>query len=370
MRRRHYPYRGLLAAAAVGVLTLTTLTTAQAAPAPLTDPAEAAALARQLGNDRTAGVYYRNERLVVAVTDQDAAETVRSAGAVAEVVPRSTAELDSAKAKLDQLTGIPNTAWSIDQSSNRVDVKIYDGVSEADKARIEKSVSAYGDTVDITEHPGKIESNAYAMRGGLGITSEYTPGWITICSAGFNVQNDSGKKYMITAGHCMRNGAVNWHRRSGDVPLGRAIDWAYGNNTDQSDYGVVEYGNSNVTPYGTIQYKDGSTGQISRSASAFEGEKVKRLGTISQDLDGMVLATNATVTYDDGTTLRHMIEASNCSMHGDSGGPLFSGETALGIDSGGNYSDEPCGNSDPQQDRSSWYQPLYTVLLWEGLKVY
>ncbi|AGP61479.1 S1 family peptidase [Streptomyces rapamycinicus] len=132
----------------------------------------------------------------------------------------------------------------------------------------------------------------------------------------------------------------------------------------------MEYSNSNVTPYGTIQYKDGSTGQISRSASAFEGEKVKRLGTISQDLDGMVLATNATVTYDDGTTLRHMIEASNCSMHGDSGGPLFSGETALGIDSGGNYSDEPCGNSDPQQDRSSWYQPLYTVLLWEGLKVY
>ncbi|MBB4787322.1 alpha-lytic protease prodomain-containing protein [Streptomyces rapamycinicus] len=219
VRRRHYPYRGLLAAA-VGVLTLTTLTAAQAAPAPLTDPAEAAALARQLGNERTAGVYYRNERLVVAVTDQDAAETVRSAGAVAEVVPHSTAELDSAKAKLDQLTGIPNTAWSIDQSSNRVDVKIYDGVSEADKARIENSVSEYGDTVDITKHSGKIESNAYAMRGGLGITSEYTPGWITICSAGFNVQNGSGKKYMITAGHCMRNGAVNWHRRSGEIPLG------------------------------------------------------------------------------------------------------------------------------------------------------
>ncbi|RNG36068.1 S1 family peptidase [Streptomyces botrytidirepellens] len=370
VRRCRYAYRGLIAAAVGGVLTLTTLTAAQAAPAPLTDPTKAAEIAGHLGNERTAGVYYRNERLVVAVTDEAAAEAVRSAGAVAEVVPHSTTELEAVKAKLDQLTGIPNTAWSIDQSSNRVDVQIYDGVSDADRARIENSVSAHEGAVEITEHSGKIESNAYAMRGGLGITAEINPGWITTCSAGFNVQNASGKKYMITAGHCMENGAVNWRRRSGDIPLGRAVDWAFGNDTEQSDYGVVEYSNSNVTPYGTIQYKDGSEGQISRSASAFEGEKVKRVGTVSQDLVGKVLATDVTVTYDDGITLRHMVEASNCSMYGDSGGPLFSGETALGIDSGGNYGDKPCGDSDSQEDRVSWYQPLYTVLLWEGLKIY
>ncbi|MEU5032254.1 S1 family peptidase [Streptomyces milbemycinicus] len=184
------------------------------------------------------------------------------------------------------------------------------------------------------------------------------------------MQNASGKKYMLTAGHCMDDGAVTWHRRSGDIPLGRAVDWVYGNDTDQSDYGVVEYTNSNVTPYGTIQYKDGSEGQISRSAPAFEEEKVKRVGTMSQDLVGKVLATNATVTYSDGTTLRHMIEASNCAVHGDSGGALFSAETALGIQSGANYADQPCGDSDSQTDRSSWYEPLYKVLDWEGLEVY
>ncbi|WP_043236303.1 S1 family peptidase [Streptomyces violaceusniger] len=356
-----------------GLLTLTTLTAAQAAPAPLTDPAKAAAIVDQLGNKRTAGIYYRNERLVVAVTDQAAAETVQSAGAVAEVVLHSTTELSSAKAKLDQLEGVPNTAWSIDQTSNRVNVQIYDGVSDADRSRIEKAVSGYGDAVDITEHSSKIESTAYAMRGGLGITSECTSGgsgWITTCTAGFNVQNASGKKYMLTAGHCMEDGAVTWHRRTGDIPLGRATDWVFGNGTDQSDYGVVGYSNSNVTPYGTIQYKDGSEGQISRSASAFEGEKVKRVGTMSQDLVGMVLATDVTVTYTDGITLRHMIEVSNCSVHGDSGGPLFSDETALGILSGGSYVDEPCGDSDPQADRSSFYEPVYKVLLWEGLKIY
>ncbi|MEU3862588.1 hypothetical protein AB0F03_35600 [Streptomyces sp. NPDC028722] len=96
MQRRHHAYRGIVAAAVGGVFTLTTLTAAQAAPAPLTDPAKAVAIADRLGNKRTAGVYYRDERLVVAVTDQAAAETVRSAGAVAEVVPHSTAELNSA----------------------------------------------------------------------------------------------------------------------------------------------------------------------------------------------------------------------------------------------------------------------------------
>ncbi|MFJ7334567.1 S1 family peptidase [Streptomyces sp. NPDC101116] len=352
---------------------MTTLTAAQAAPAPLTDPAEVAAIADQLGSKRTAGIYYQDERLVVAVTDQAAAETVRSAGAAAVVVPHSAAELSSAKAELDQLAGIPNTAWSIDQSSDRVNVKIYDGVSDADRTRIEKAVSGFGDAVAITEHSGKIESTAYTMRGGVGIVSNFTSGgtnWTKTCSAGFNVQNSSGKKYMLTAGHCMDGGAVTWRRRSGDIPLGRAIEWAYGNDVNQSDYGVVEYTNSDVAPYGTIQYRDGSEGQISRSASAFDGEKVKRVGTMSQDLVGMVLATDATVTYTDGTTLRHMIEASNCTVHGDSGGPLFSDETALGINSGGSYADQPCGDSDSQADRSSFYEPVYKVLSWEGLKVY
>lgn len=249
-----------------------------------------------------------------------------------------------------------------------VNVKIYDGVSDADRTRIEEAVSGFGDAVDITEHSGKIESTAYAMRGGLGIKSDFTSGgtnWTKTCSAGFNVQNSSGKKYMLTAGHCMQGGAVTWRRSSGDIPLGRAIDWAYGNDVNQSDYGVVEYSNSDVAPYGTIQYRDGSEGQISRSASAFDGEKVKRVGTMSQDLVGMVLATDATVTYTDGTTLRHMIEASNCTVHGDSGGPLFSGETALGINSGGSYADQPCGDSDSQADRSSFYEPVYKVLSWE-----
>ncbi len=215
------------------------------------------------------------------------------------------------------------------------------------------------------------------MRGGLGIKADWTSGSTTYtatCTAGFNVQDatGTGPRYMLTAGHCItkNGGATEWRRSSGDIPLGSAIDWRYGNDTNQSDYAVVLYENANVAPYGAIQYKDGSVGEISSSASAYEGEPVKRVGTISQDLVGNVLATDATVTYDEGTTLKHMIKTDNCVMLGDSGGALFSGETALGITSGGNYVDQPCGDSDSQADRVSWYEPLYLVLSWEDLKVY
>ncbi|MFC9285922.1 hypothetical protein [Streptomyces sp. NPDC057052] len=94
---------------------------------------------------------------------------------------------------------------------------------------------------------------------------------------------------------------------------------------------------------------------------------------MSQDLVGKVLSTDATVTYDDGTGPHHMIEASNCAVHGDSGGALFSGETAVGIQSGADCADcadGPGADSDARPDRSSWYEPVHRVLSWEGLKVY
>lgn len=300
---------------------------------------------------------------------------MRDAGALAEVVSNSSADLDSIKVKLDQLAGIPDTAWDIDPTANRVEVQLYDGVSTADRDRIEKAISGYGSAVEITDHPGKIESTAsYEMRGGLGITSGYVDtngdSWIVTCSAGFNVQDSNGKKYMLTAGHCMNDGATVWSRRSGSIPLGIASNWVYGNDSDQSDYGIVPYSNADIVAYGSVQYRDGSEGQITSSAPPYAGEETERIGTTSQDLIGKVLSTDSTVTYDDGVTLHHMIKASNCTVHGDSGGPLISGETALGVSSGGNYATSPCADQDSQSDRVSYYDPVWRISLATGLNVY
>ncbi len=184
MLRRQIRRTGITAAAG-GLLVALTAFAAQAAPEPLTDPARVAALAAGLGDDRTAGVYYEDGQLVVAVTDAAAARSVRDGGGTAKVVAHSTDELDSAQAHLDLLAGIPNTSWGIDPSGNQVVVSIHDGVSEADRARIEKVADEHGDAVTVEDRPGTLQSTA-VMRGGLGISSNGR-----VCSAAFNVRNDS-----------------------------------------------------------------------------------------------------------------------------------------------------------------------------------
>ncbi|MFG3399228.1 S1 family peptidase [Streptomyces parvus] len=361
MLRRQIRRTGIMTAAA-GLLVALTPSAAQAAPEPLTDPARVAALAVGLGSDRTAGVYYEDRQLVVAVTDAAAAQSVRDGGGTAKVVTHSTDELDSAKEDLDLLGGIPNTSWGIDPSGNQVVVSIHDGVSEADRARIDKVADEHGDAVTVEERSGTLQSTA-VMRGGLGISSNGL-----VCSAAFNVRNDSWKTYMLTAGHCMVGGNYDWNRRSNGVYLGRQTTFSYGG--DGGDYAVVEYLNSDVEAYGTIQYRDASTGQIATSRYAYDGEKVKRVGTMSQDLDGMVLQPSTTITYTDGQTLTGMIKTSLCDNFGDSGGALFTGTTALGITSGGNYADQPCGDTDAQPDRATFYHPVQKALTKHGLQVY
>src|SRR5262245_6648409 len=74
----------------------------------------ASSLAGSLGG-RTAGSYLDgNGQLVVTVVDAAAAEQVRAAGAVAQLVSRSGAQLAAATAELDRSAAVPGTAWAVD----------------------------------------------------------------------------------------------------------------------------------------------------------------------------------------------------------------------------------------------------------------
>ena len=63
-----------------------------------------------------------------------------------------------------------------------------------------------------------------------------------------------------------------------------------------------------------------------------------------------------------------MIKTSLCVKHGDSGGPMWSGDGAVGITSGGTDLDEPCNSG--VSDHRSFYQPMWDVESQSGLKVY
>ena len=102
-------------------------------------PARADAVADKLGT-RAAGTYFDRSReaMVVAVTDQAAAERVRAAGGAARVVEHSAAELDRVSAELTVAANVPGTAWGVDPVENKVVVSIDDTVDAAELARLQR----------------------------------------------------------------------------------------------------------------------------------------------------------------------------------------------------------------------------------------
>lgn len=340
---------------------------------PLADPAKATMLAHELGDDRTGGVYYKDGRLVLAVTDQAAAQTVRDAGGTPKLVPRSSAELNSIHGELNELGGIPNTVWGVEAKTNQVNVEVFDGVSAADRARIDKVAAAHPGAVSIDRLSGKLEPKATDLRGGNGIDSE---GWQ--CTAAFNTKNSSGTIYTLTAGHCVPKTGNTWNISHNGTKIGTQTAYSYGRGTGgicdgatrACDWATVKADGLNINPLGTVRYWGGTYKQIDKSRYPMEGEDFDRIGVTSQDTTGNVTRPSVTATYTDGTTLYGMIETNNCALGGDSGGPGLHGSTALGITSGGNSDQQTC-NSTPDQGRSrTLFTPVQMVLNQRGLHVY
>jgi hypothetical protein len=350
-----------MAAALGGLLAGMLLITSSGAEAAaeLTDPDVAAALATSLGDSRTGGVYYDAAgRLVVTVTDQAAASTVEAAGGLAKLVTYSTSYLTSIHTVLNRLPAIPGTSWGIEPATNRVSVEIDSTVSEANEALLKTATAAYGDAVSISRVAGAFKPT-FAMVGGMGIKAG------VLCSLGFNVQNSAGQKFFVTAGHCVADGGTYWYSTANSYYLGyRYGDYDYGD--DGNDYAVIRYGDTEASPYGTVLV-NGAQSQITRTIKPTPGMRVARVGAYSADLAGTVTKTNATVVYTDGVKLSGMIQTSLCSEGGDSGGPLFAGDAALGILSGG-AGTGTCTTAVSNQ--LTWFQPLWEVEADFNLHVY
>lgn len=348
--------------------------TANAAPvpAPMSDPAQAKALAAEIGADRTGGVYYDDAgQLVVAVTDEAAARTVRAEGGTAEVVEHSATDLASVQAALDDRIAdtdpIANTSWGVDPSTNQISVKIFDGVSAADQKRLTALAADYGDAVRVEKYPGTFKANAYESLGGIGIQAADSGAQ---CTLGFNVRNSAGEKYFVTAGHCANaSNRLFWHRQAGDIYFGKRTEW-YDFGGNEKDYAVVKYNEDDaidVAAYGAVRAA-GVEYEITDSRYPFDGESVKRAGAVTSDLVGYVLSPSETVTVG-GVVLKNMIVTTNCSKEGDSGGPLWAQTDALGVLSAGTTPEsEPCNSA--QDKYLSAYQPVHWVLAHHGLSAF
>ncbi len=314
-------------------------------------------LVERLGKARTGGVF-RNPagEPVVAVTDDAAAQQVSAAGGVPVRVARSTATLETIKREFDGTT-VAGISWGVDPSENRVSVTYDDQVPAAEVARLRRIAARHGSAVRLEASGGRLRPAAAFTSGGQGIQSGAKK-----CSLGFNIERvSSGSRYFLTAGHCIRGNHLLWNKAADGTRLGKVAAW----NFPGSDWALVSYDNPDVSAYGTV-WVDGTEKQITRSDMADDGQEVERVGTISNDHVGAVLEPSVDYTMGiDGVTYRFQngIKTSLCGLSGDSGGPLYSGTTALGLFSAFEDSDARPGTcNNGVSDARTYYMPVQAVL--------
>ncbi|MGW0736844.1 S1 family peptidase [Streptomyces sp. NPDC002851] len=311
-------------------------------------------LARELG-DRSAGSYLdaKTGELVVTVTSESDATKVRTAGARAEKVTYSGAELKGAIAALKKRAQTPGTSWGIDPRRNQVVVEADRTVSAAELDRVKKvaagqRAAGQRDAVHVRRVAGTFRpevSGGDAVYGGE-----------IRCSVAFNVASGS-TRYFLTAGHCT-NDAAEWRTN----PDGPEIGQRTGSSFPTNDYGIVKHTDGS-NPYGNVNLYNGNHQDITSAADPVVGQAVKKSGSATKVTSGSVTQTNVTVNYGNGNIVHGMVKTNVCSAGGDSGGAYFAGSTALGIHSG---SAGDCNNG----VGSALFQPVKEALGAYGVNVY
>ncbi|AXQ57958.1 MULTISPECIES: S1 family peptidase [Streptomyces] len=255
----------------------------------------------------------------------------------------SSAELTSAaEAVLD--TDVAGTAWYVDKAANKVVVTADSTVSKAEIAKIQKAAGGEAGALEINRTEGTFSP---LLSGGDAIYSSSSR-----CSLGFNVRSGS-TYYALTAGHCT-NGTSTWYTNSSRTT---AFGTVAGSSFPNNDYGLIRYTNSSVPASGTVGSVD-----ITRAANPTVGQSVTRRGSTTGIRSGTVTGLNATVNYGSGQVVYGMIQTNVCAEPGDSGGPLYSGSTALGLTSGGS------GNC--SSGGTTFFQPVVEALNAYGVSVF
>lgn len=262
----------------------------------------------------------------------------------------SEAELDALHTRIgsevDRLRQEGIEVREIATATDRNTVQI--GVTSADPRTVSNLENRYGpdrvevyqaETVDEAVPPGTLSGNDTAgtryndyppLRGGL-----YMDDFLNYsCTMGFAAQNSNGfRQYMVTAGHCIRKSrnmnGINW--RHSAVTIGANDLETYTNNS-QCDCGTVLLNagvmNDNSIYLNSGSYRDVTTIEVTTQDS--QGQSICMSGVTSGVVCGTVESRNVTVLAD-GKSFPDQRRASFVARDGDSGGPVYRNERAVGI---------------------------------------
>ncbi|SEF12626.1 streptogrisin D [Streptomyces sp. 2112.3] len=377
----------------------------------------AASLKADLG-DKGAGWYLdsANGHLVMNVLSEDDAKSVTAKGAVAKVVHNSMTALKAGAKTLRDSASVPGTAWSIDPKTNKIVVLADRTVTGAKMATLNKATQGMGaGMVTVKRSQGEFKrydgGNAGSAAGGAAGNGQAAGGAGNAgaagggnagaagggnagasggggqaaggaggdggagggqaagpvggsaifggnarCSLGFNV-TVKGAPAFLTAGHCGNDSKTWTADQGGSQPLGTVADSKF----PKTDFALVTYDDKGAKPESAVDKGDGTTQKITKAAEAAVGMKVQRSGSTTGLHDGTVTGLDATVNYGNGDIVNGLIQTDVCAEPGDSGGSMFSGDSAVGLTSG--------GSGDCTAGGETFFQPVTDALKATGAEI-
>jgi streptogrisin A/streptogrisin B len=295
------------------------------------------------------GRFARGARLTAVASALLAAVALATPSAAADTpAPRATAATLAQVGDAVLNADVPGTAWYTDAKSGKLVVTADSTVSAAELAEIKEAAGSRASALEIKRTPGTFNK---LIAGGQAI---YAGGGR--CSLGFNVRSGS-TYYALTAGHCTNIGST-WYTNSAQTTL---LGTRTGSSFPGNDYGIIRHSNASAAD-GRVYLYNGSYRDITGAGNASVGQSVQRSGSTTGLHGGSVTGLNATVNYGGGDIVYGLIQTNVCAEPGDSGGPLFSGSTALGLTSGGS------GNC--SSGGTTFFQPVTEALSAYGVSVF
>ncbi|MEU4829604.1 S1 family peptidase [Streptosporangium sp. NPDC023615] len=301
----------------------------------------------QLG-DRFGGAWLRAKTastLVVSSTRAADIPLIVAAGAQAEVVPRSLAQLAEIKTKLDATLPprpLVSSVRYVDVKRNKVVVLTSEPQAAENFVQASDVEQSAVVVLPSTEAPQPL----YDLVGG----TAYYIGVASRCSVGFPVTKGAQTGF-VTAGHCGKKGAVT----SGFNRVSQGVFQASSFPVDDSAWVAA---NPGWTATAAVDNGAGATLPVAGARIAIEGASVCRSGSTTDFRCGVIQQHDASVTYPQGTVYG-LTRTSVCAEPGDSGGSFISIDQAQGVTSG--------GSGDCGAGGTTYFQPLGEILTAYGL---
>ncbi|QKV75240.1 proprotein convertase P-domain-containing protein [Amycolatopsis sp. Hca4] len=296
-------------------------------------------------------------RLTLAVTTSEAADEARAAGAAAQVVARSRAELDRTAAAVRAVVGagVPGVyGWGVDVRANDVGVDVDRTKKTAATESFLSRVRELG--VRITETTTSPRQQSGTIQTG----NPWWPGSESNCSVGFPVTDSAGAKHFLTAGHCTNDrdqaayGASGQQNRIGTSNVGGT----HSVNAREGDMGVVAVTEAGWALSASVNTWGQPAITLSGAAEAMVGDRVCHSGNTSHWQCGEVKYTHKSADYGGGLVIDDLTWTTACSLGGDSGGGWLLGDKATGLHDGG---PSQCVQN-PSDGDLSLFQPVIEAL--------